>query len=56
MVGISVPPPGRAPMGKPMAVPRSQGFQDRAKSSRVIPARPLMGTMTAGTERKRLAT
>ena len=33
---ISAPPAGIAPMGKPMAVPRSHGFHDRAQSARVM--------------------
>src|SRR3546814_10058430 len=41
IVGISDPPPGMVPIGKPMAVPRSQGFQERRQSSRVMKALPL---------------
>ena len=37
---ISAPPAGMAPMGKPMAVPRSQGFQERAQSALVIQIEP----------------
>ena len=32
-VGISAPPAGMTPNGKPNAVPRSHGFQDRFQSS-----------------------
>ncbi len=40
-VPISAPPAGIAPIGKPMSVPRSQGFHDRDQSSRVIHTEPL---------------
>ena len=39
---MSAPPAGMAPMGKPMAVPRSQGRQERDQSSRVMATEPLM--------------
>src|SRR5436309_13050503 len=39
-VGISAPPAGIAPNGKPITVPRSQGFQDLRQSSRSIRAAP----------------
>ena len=39
-VGTSDPPAGITPSGKPIAVPRSQGFHERLKSSRVIHAFP----------------
>jgi hypothetical protein len=42
-VPISAPPAGIAPIGKPMAVPRSHGFHDRRQSSRVIQTEPLIG-------------
>jgi hypothetical protein len=42
-VGISDPPAGSAPIGKPRSVPRSHGFQDRCQSSRVIHAPPDRG-------------
>ena len=38
---ISAPPAGMAPIGKPISVPRSQGFQDRAQSARLIQTEPL---------------
>ena len=37
-VGISAPPAGSAPNGKPSAVPRSHGRHERRQSSRVMPA------------------
>src|SRR6188472_1147541 len=40
-VGISLPPAGRAPIGKPRNVPRSQGFHDRFQSSLPIHLEPL---------------
>src|SRR3990172_1080025 len=42
-VGISVPPAGSAPNGKPIAVPRSHGFHDRFQSSRVMNREPDIG-------------
>src|SRR5262245_59186405 len=42
-VGISVPPAGKAPKGKPRAVPRSHGFQERRHSSAVMKIEPRMG-------------
>jgi hypothetical protein len=44
-----------APKGKPRAVPRSHGFQEREKSSRLIQARPV-GMMSAGRRRRWAAT
>ena len=38
-----LPPAGKAPKGKPRAVPRSQGFQERRHSSRVMNSEPRMG-------------
>ena len=38
-VGISAPPAGMAPNGKPIAVPRSHGLQDRASPSLAHPGR-----------------
>ncbi len=35
-VGSSAPPAGSAPSGKPMSVPRSHGFHDRAQSLLLI--------------------
>jgi hypothetical protein len=46
-VGTSAPPAGRLPIGKPSAVPRSQAGQDRRRSSRVITARPRIGSTVA---------
>ena len=46
-VGISAPPAGSAPSGKPIAAPRSHGFHDRAHSSRVIHSDPRSGTISA---------
>src|SRR5690349_2130337 len=40
-VGISAPPTGNAPIGNPSIVPRSQGFQERRQSARVIHVQPL---------------
>ena len=42
---ISAPPAGMAPIGKPIAVPRSHGFQERAQSSRLIQTEPLTGSI-----------
>src|SRR5688572_4317760 len=39
-VGISPPPAGSAPIGKPIAAPRSHGFHDRAQSARDIHTDP----------------
>ena len=39
-MGISAPPAGIAPKGKPNAVPRSHGFQDRFQSCLLIHGRP----------------
>jgi hypothetical protein len=47
-VPISAPPAGMAPMGKPMAVPRSQGFHERAQSFAVIQMEPRTGSMLSG--------
>ena len=38
-VGITDPPHGRTPSGKPIAVPRSHGFHDRFHSSRLMPVK-----------------
>ena len=46
---MSAPPAGMAPMGKPMKVPRSQGFQDRFQSSRVIQTDPLTAVTLSST-------
>src|ERR1041384_7738645 len=35
-VDTSAPPAGTVPIGKPMNVPRSQGFQERDQNSRVF--------------------
>ena len=55
-VGISEPPAGRAPMGKPSAVPRSHGFHDRRQSSRVIQSPPASGFRRIPPPPYRLAT
>ena len=52
-MGISAPPAGSAPNGKPNAVPRSQGFQERRQSSRPIQGRPT--GMTSAAVRRRWA-
>src|ERR1044071_10303072 len=39
-VGISAPPDGSAPNGKPSAVPRSQGRHERDQSARPSQAKP----------------
>lgn len=54
-VGISAPPAGMAPKGKPKAVPRSHGFQDRFQSSRPIHGTPT-GTTPADWRRRCAAT
>ena len=46
-VGISAPPAGIAPIGKPSAVPRSHGFHERAQSSRVIQIEPCSGMISS---------
>ena len=45
-MGVSAPPAGTAPNGKPSAVPRSHGFQERPQSSRPMKARPTGMTST----------
>ena len=40
-VGISVPPAGMVPKGKPMAVPRSQAGQERRHSARDMCGDPM---------------
>src|SRR5690606_8734763 len=47
MVGSSEPPPGMAPMGKPMKVPRGHHLHDRPDASRVIKAFPVMGMISS---------
>lgn len=54
-VGISAPPAGSAPNGKPSAVPRSQGFHDRLKSCFPIHGVPT-GMTSAGLRRRCAAT
>ena len=54
-VGISAPPAGSAPSGKPSADPRSHGFQDRDQSARPSHGRPA-GTTVPVVCRSRLAT
>ena len=54
-VGISAPPAGSAPNGKPSAVPRSHGFHERLQSSRFMKARPV-GMMSGGRWRRWAAT
>src|SRR5689334_20127698 len=39
-VGTSLPPTGSVPNAKPMPVPRSHGFQERAQSLRLIQSEP----------------
>ena len=46
-VGISAPPAGIAPNGKPSAVPRSQGFHDRPQSALDSHGRPTGMTVAA---------
>ena len=41
---MSAPPAGIAPMGKPMAVPRSQAGQERFQSAAVILTEPLIAS------------
>src|SRR5918992_4021590 len=45
-VGISAPPAGNAPMGKPSPVPRSHGFHDRRSSSPLSSTDPRTGTIS----------
>ena len=52
-VGISAPPAGSAPNGKPYAVPRSHGFQDRFQSCFPIQGRPT--GITSAARRRRCA-
>ena len=57
--GRSGPPrrrPGSAPNGKPSAVPRSHGCQDRFQSARVMSRRPVTGSTSTGPCRSREAT
>ena len=42
---ISAPPAGMAPIGKPIAVPRSQDFQERRQSSADMKTEPLTGSI-----------
>jgi hypothetical protein len=55
-VGISDPPAGSAPMGKPIAVPRIHGPNERRQSSRFSHNPPAIGLICAGACRNRLAT
>src|ERR687898_87142 len=55
-VGISVPPAGSAPNGKPRNEPRSHGFHERPHSSRVIHSEPLIGMISAVRKSTRDAT
>ena len=41
---ISAPPAGIAPIGKPISVPRSHAFQERAQSASVIQSEPRTGS------------
>ena len=56
-VATSAPPAGMVPIGKPIAVPRSQGFQDRRQSSFVIQLRqpPVTGMTSIAPCRRRAA-
>ena len=40
-MGISAPPAGSVPNGKPSKVPRSHGFHERAQSCALIITEPL---------------
>ena len=42
---ISAPPAGIAPIGKPMSGAASQGFHERAQSSRLIQTEPRTGSI-----------
>src|SRR5690606_36402013 len=55
-VGISAPPAGRPPSGKPRSAPLIHGRQERAHSSRFIQTEPLMASTLAGVRRSREAT
>src|SRR3954466_8131155 len=50
-VGISLPPAGRAPLGKPSTVPRNQGFHERFQSSRLIHLEPLSAKISSFSKR-----
>ena len=41
-MGISAPPAGMVPNGKPMIVPRIHGFHERFQSSHFIQMEPLI--------------
>ncbi|MNI27533.1 hypothetical protein D3C73_812710 [compost metagenome] len=45
---ISAPPAGIAPIGKPITVPRSQAFHERAQSDAVIHTEPLIASTLSG--------
>ena len=45
---ISAPPAGMAPIGKPITVPRSHGFHDRAQSLALIHSEPRTGSTVSG--------
>jgi hypothetical protein len=51
-VGISAPPVGIAPKGNPNAVPRSHGFQERRRSSRVNQRAPDTSVRSSSTPRR----
>ncbi len=45
---MSAPPAGMAPIGKPIKVPRSQGFHERAQSCLLIQTEPLTASTFSG--------
>jgi hypothetical protein len=47
-VGISAPPAGSVPNGKPSPVPRSHAFHERAQSSRLIQIERRIGVISSG--------
>jgi hypothetical protein len=46
-VGISLPPTGSVPNGKPRKVPRSHGFHERFQSYRLIHFEPLSAKISS---------
>ena len=55
-VGISAPPAGSVPNGKPSAVPRSHGFHERAQSRALIITDPENFSSRSATRFKYVAT
>ena len=55
-VGISAPPAGSVPNGKPSAVPRSHGFHDRRQSCALIITEPGKRSRRSATRLRYVAT